>query len=544
MRVSKRRVGVLVAATLIAGLGGAAAGWALGRNIVLRVAEGRLENAASNNLAEANSHAADARKALADMNASRYPYCSDQELTYFRLILDQSRYPRVGGRITNGRIGCSTTLGQQGLPQQQFMPRYSRPGGWRAYWNPAPLRMGHEPKLVLQQGTAFVVLPTQMKDENLLAGAHLRLTLLDPGGHALNPTAPADAAIETSGGSWRGGGMLYSTRCSARFLQCVTAEVSIGKALPLGRSLFITSSALLGLCGGLLGFFVAFNCCRGGTCESELRKAIRRDVLCMVYQPIVNLTDGRIVAAEALARWTDRNGVAIPPDVFVPIAEKEGFVGEMTRLALRHIVREMGSLLRANPGFSVSLNVSASDLADAEFVPMVETTLAQAGILPESLMLEITESSTADHARTVESIHRLRACGHQIYIDDFGTGYSSLAYLRDLAIDGIKIDKVFTKSVGTGSLAVNLLPQILAIAKVLSLKVVVEGIETEEQEEYFTTHDQRMRAQGWLYGKPVPSGELIRMLASQRQGRQSVDAISPIPARHAGQGRRRIPEPS
>ncbi|MGC9199033.1 MAG: EAL domain-containing protein [Acidobacteriaceae bacterium] len=514
----------------------------MGRAIVLRVAAQRLVTVATANLAEADILQINALAALANMNASPYPFCSHSELRYFRLILDQQRYPRVGGRIRHGRIVCSTRLGRHNLPRQQLTPRYSIPDGLQVYWNPTPLRLGNQPSLVLRQGASFVVLPATLLNHSLPANTRLGLTLLDPAGQPLNLEPQMPKAIATTGGSWREGGQIYGTRCSARFPQCVTAKVSARDALQMGRSLLITSSALLGLSGALLGFFIAFTCCRQGTCEYDLRKAIRRDSLFLVYQPIVSLEDGRIVAAEALTRWTDRNGVAIPPDVFVPLAEKEGFVGEVTRLALRHIVREMGSLLRSSPGFSVSLNVSAADLADAEFVPMLETTLAHAGILPQSLMLEITETSTADHARTVASIHRLRACGHQVYIDDFGTGYSSLAYLRDLSIDGIKIDRIFTQAVGTGSLAVNLLPQILAIAECLALKVVVEGIETEEQEQYFAAHSRTIRAQGWLYGKPVSSAELLVRLASQQQARQRVDTGIPAPALHAGQAKPLISE--
>ncbi len=522
MQGARRRVGVVLAAALAAGSAGMGSGYLLARRMVIRIAEGRLAGIAASNLAEADSQAQDARLALAAMNASTYPYCSHAEITRFRLILAAWRYPREGGRITDGRVDCSTILGRHGMPEQRLLPRYSAPDGLVAYWNPAPLRLGGQNILVLQQGRSFVVLPARVQSGNLPASAHLRLTLLDPAGQPVNPVRRSDRVLDTRSGSWLKDGKLYGTRCSTGFPQCVTAELSARSAFQMGRPVFVACSTLMGLCGGLLGFFVALLGFRGGTREFYLRRAIRRDLLFLVYQPIVSLADGRIVAAEALARWTDRSGRRVAPDLFVPLAEREGFVGEITRLALRHVVRDLGSLLRADPNFSVSLNVTAADLADAEFAPMLETTLAQAGIPAASLMLEITETSTADHARTVESVHRLRACGHPVFIDDFGTGYSSLAYLRDLSVDGIKIDKIFTQAVGTGSLTVNLLPQILAITDVLGLKVVVEGIETEEQAQYFTFRDKRMRAQGWLYGRPAPVEEFLRMLAdSKAKGRRT-----------------------
>jgi sensor c-di-GMP phosphodiesterase-like protein len=522
MQEARRRVGAVLTVTLIATLAGGGAGYLLARRMVIHIAEGRLAVIAASNLTEADRQAQNARQALAAMNASPDPYCSDAEITRFRRILAAWGYPREGGRITDGRVDCSTILGRRGLPGLRLQPRYSAPGGLVAYWNPAPLRLDNQSILVLQQGRSFVVAPARIESQTLPASARLRLTLLDPAGQPVNPLRQSDRLLATRSGSGLKAGKLYGTRCSVQLLECVTAELSARSAFEMGRSVFIVCSALMALSGGLLGFFVALLGFRGGTREFYLRRAIRRDLLFLAYQPIVSLADGSIVAAEALARWTDRSGRRVPPDLFVPLAEKEGFVGEITRLALRHVVRDLGSLLRADPNFTVSLNVTAADLADAAFVPMLETTLARAGIPAASVMLEITETSIADHARTVESVHRLRACGHQVFIDDFGTGYSSLAYLRDLSVDGIKIDKIFTQAVGTGSLTVNLLPQILAITDVLGLKVVVEGIETEEQAQYFSFRDKRMRAQGWLYGKPAPLEEFLGMLAkSKASGRRA-----------------------
>jgi sensor c-di-GMP phosphodiesterase-like protein len=278
--------------------------------------------------------------------------------------------------------------------------------------------------------------------------------------------------------------------------------------------------ALMGLAGGVLGFFVTLAYCRNRTREQELNRAVRRDELCLAYQPVVDLASGRVVGAEALARWTDEDGLSVGPDVFVALAEKEGFAGKITRLVLRHVLRDLSSLLRADPSFQVSVNVTAWDLAETGFVSMVQAMLAQAGVRPESVTIEITETSTARNERAIETIRQLRAAGHQVHIDDFGTGYSSLAYLQDLSVDAIKIDKVFTQAIGTGSVTVSILPQILAMVDALNLEIVVEGIESEEQAQYFAAadnRDKRIRGQGWLYGKPTPVGEFLKMLAADRE---------------------------
>jgi sensor c-di-GMP phosphodiesterase-like protein len=152
--------------------------------------------------------------------------------------------------------------------------------------------------------------------------------------------------------------------------------------------------------------------------------------------------------------------------------------------------------------------------------------LAQAAVPSESVTIKIMENSTARHDNAIETIRRLRASGHRVHIDDFWTGYSSLAYLQDLSVDAIKIDKVFTQAIGTGSVAVSIVPQIFAMAEVLELEIIVEGIETEEQAQYFASTGRRIRAQGWLFGRPMPAGRFLEMLAEDWEGNPIVCPLS------------------
>jgi sensor c-di-GMP phosphodiesterase-like protein len=129
----------------------------------------------------------------------------------------------------------------------------------------------------------------------------------------------------------------------------------------------------------------------------------------------------------------------------------------------------------------------------------------------------------------------LREKGHYVHIDDFGTGYSSLAYLHDLSVDAIKIDKAFTKAIGTDAVTVTILPQILTMADTLGLRVVVEGIETPQQAKYFANADQSIYAQGWLFGRPVPPEAFHRLLEGKEAKPELVGSIesrvvSPVPA--------------
>jgi len=131
---------------------------------------------------------------------------------------------------------------------------------------------------------------------------------------------------------------------------------------------------------------------------------------------------------------------------------------------------------------------------------------------PSNVGLELTERSTADHKTAVHALAQFKNTGHVMYIDDFGTGYSSLAYLHELHVDAIKMDRAFTRTVGTGAVTASVVPQILEMAAQLDLLVVVEGIETREQAEYFRAAGRGILGQGWLFGMPVPASQFRKLL--------------------------------
>jgi sensor c-di-GMP phosphodiesterase-like protein len=256
---------------------------------------------------------------------------------------------------------------------------------------------------------------------------------------------------------------------------------------------------------------------RSRNLEQQLRRAIAHDDLQVAYQPIVSLASGRIVGAEALARWTNEEGSPVGPDVFIKLAEENGFVGSITKLVVGRALNAFANTLRNHPGFRLSVNVAAADLADPSFLPMLDASLDRAKVASKSLVIEITESSTANREVAMETIRTLRRRGHSIHIDDFGTGYSSLSYLLYLSVDTIKIDRAFTQVIGTDSVTVAILPQILAMAASLQLEVVVEGVETHQQADYFCNAKLPVYGQGWLYGRPVSADEFHGMLAREAE---------------------------
>ena len=160
---------------------------------------------------------------------------------------------------------------------------------------------------------------------------------------------------------------------------------------------------------------------------------------------------------------------------------------------------------------------------------MLENELQRNGVRPEGFSIEITESSTARRGVAIETIQRLRQRGHSVHIDDFGTGYSSLSYLHELSVDAIKIDRSFTQSIGTESVTLFILPQILAMAEALQLLVIVEGIETAQQADYFLADARaKILGQGWLFGRPVPVETILgKLTEGERLACQYRSGINP-----------------
>jgi sensor c-di-GMP phosphodiesterase-like protein len=212
------------------------------------------------------------------------------------------------------------------------------------------------------------------------------------------------------------------------------------------------SAAVGGLTWLLFGMMLSNMRARRNDLPSQLSRALDSDKLQVVYQPIVNLATQMTVGAEALARWTNAAGEVIDPDVFVKIAEEKGFVSKITRSVLQHILHDFATTMRNRPGFRISMNVAGADLSDPTFLPMLDESLRRANVKPESIVIEITERSAADGEIAMETIRNLRRMGHSIHIDDFGTGHSNLDKLLYLFADTIKIDKAFTRVIGTDSL--------------------------------------------------------------------------------------------
>ena len=247
--------------------------------------------------------------------------------------------------------------------------------------------------------------------------------------------------------------------------------------------------------------------------ESAIRQALEREEFVLHYQPKLDLKSGRIVGAEALIRWFQPRSGWVSPADFIPVAEDSGLIVRLTQWVLRQAC-EQAQAWRAMglTPLCISVNISAIDFRQRDFVDNLATLLKQTGLPPTQLELEITESVLMQNVdETVDILNRIKAMGVRLALDDFGTGYSSLSYLRRFPIDVLKIDQSFVHGLKVNSQDEQLISAIIGMGKSLDLNIVAEGVETVEQLKFLQTQLCE-EGQGYLFSKAVPSKDFARLL--------------------------------
>ncbi|MGE5775853.1 MAG: putative bifunctional diguanylate cyclase/phosphodiesterase, partial [Chloroflexota bacterium] len=249
--------------------------------------------------------------------------------------------------------------------------------------------------------------------------------------------------------------------------------------------------------------------------ETDLRKALERKEFIVHYQPIVDLETRRTVGFEALVRWQHPIRGLVMPSEFIPTAEETGLIvpiGHWVLVEACRQIREWQVLFSAEPPLTISVNLSVRQCSQTDLVQKVAEALQNTGLAANNLKLELTESMIVeDAASTSTMLSELRALGVQVQIDDFGTGYSSLGYLQRLPIDTLKIDRTFVSRIGNNGSGSEIVQTILALAHDLGMKVVAEGIETDEQLSKLKSMECEY-GQGYLFTKPVDSQAVEALL--------------------------------
>jgi diguanylate cyclase (GGDEF)-like protein/PAS domain S-box-containing protein len=255
--------------------------------------------------------------------------------------------------------------------------------------------------------------------------------------------------------------------------------------------------------------------------ENDLRRALARDELCVVYQPIVSLRDSAIVAVEALLRWEHPTRGLLPPADFIAVAEESGLIEPIGRFVLDTACSQAARWHALRPDarpLGISVNLSVRQLTQRDFQLAVAAALGNSGIEPASLCLEITESVLLEEPHGVaNTIRRLSRLGVRFALDDFGTGYSSLAYLSGLPIDGLKVDQSFVRALGTDERSTAITTAIVRMAQALSLEVTAEGIETAHQLRALGALRCEL-GQGYLFHRPLSAAAVGKLLVAEDDG--------------------------
>jgi diguanylate cyclase (GGDEF)-like protein/PAS domain S-box-containing protein len=250
---------------------------------------------------------------------------------------------------------------------------------------------------------------------------------------------------------------------------------------------------------------------------ADLRHAVARHELVLAYQPVVEIATGRLRSVEALVRWRHPQRGLVPPMDFVPLAEESGLILEIGTWVLRTACEQAADwrrMLAPGARFGVAVNISGQQLKAPGFVQTVRETMSNAGVRPEDLVLEMTESTLMEESEaSLYTLRGLRSLGVKLAIDDFGTGYSSLSYLRQFPVDILKIDKAFVEGIDRGPEESAVARAVLRLGQTMHLTTVAEGIETESQRRTLVELSCPL-GQGYLFSRPVSRDAITDLLLS------------------------------
>lgn len=257
--------------------------------------------------------------------------------------------------------------------------------------------------------------------------------------------------------------------------------------------------------------------------EQDIIRGLKQGQFHMLYQPIVDLSDGGIRGFEALMRWRHPKRGFVPPDQFIHVAEDVGLIGQLTEFALLEATEALARLSELGEGtLFASINVSGQDVDRAGFVDFLEHALDRNDLLPDQVKLEVTETALVpDSEQAAQNLEQLRRLGCGISIDDFGTGYSNLGYLKALPLTALKIDRSFAGDAVSNTVSRSIVRMLVGLGHDLGVDVIAEGLETEEDVDMLRACGCQL-AQGYVFHRPMPFAQLKALLVGDSNGAKIV----------------------
>ncbi len=251
--------------------------------------------------------------------------------------------------------------------------------------------------------------------------------------------------------------------------------------------------------------------------ENKIREALKKEEFIVYYQPQIDGQTDQMIGMEALIRWDDKKLGIISPANFIPLAEDTGLIIDLDLWTMKKAMKQMVQWYseNLNPGV-LSLNLSIKQLRQENFIELLKRSLKETGCNPKWIELEVTEGQIMiDPSKSISILHQIRDMGIELAIDDFGTGYSSLSYLKKLPVDKLKIDQSFVKYLPDSIADVAIAKSVISLSQNLNIKVIAEGVETEQQRDFLVRNGCR-NIQGYFYSKPMPAQDMDKYLKKSK----------------------------
>ncbi|MDR3417439.1 MAG: EAL domain-containing protein [Nevskia sp.] len=478
--------------------------------------DGQLNRYASTVVDRSDEIFGSAESTLAALSKQLEPHCGDATVQALRRTVYESLYFQEATLSANGSVLCSSqrvydTPQPIDYAENRVVPErgiHISPPVALARENTVSIiihyRAGDTAMLGLQLNPVLLGDPVRKyaaEDEVTLLVQRNDGAILSQFG--FSPTMPADEL--------KGNRVL---RQSSRYPIRVVAVGSPTWLLHSWRQNALIFSSLGLLTSALLFVLLLYLARHQFSPGASLHDALVDGQFHVYYQPVLDTESGLCVGAEALLRWQHPQLGLVMPGMFIPAAEESGFIVELTKWLMGRVVTDVAALLKENPRFYVSLNVSPQHFDDPKLLADVKAIFGER-VAPNQIVFEVTENQLMNEDKAQEMMKNVRAMGTLLAIDDFGSGYSSLKYLSSFPFDYLKIDKTFVDAIGTESVTAGLVDTIVQMAGQLKLKTVAEGVESPVQ----LTHLRRLKVncvQGWLFSKALPTDQFLAYVAANK----------------------------
>lgn len=492
----------------------------LARNLASDAEQGRVLAYARDIVRRSDDTALQIRDGAAMLLQADFDPCSQADISLMREIDLSSSYIQAIGRVVGSQLVCSS-LGNSDLIPLGPIDYVGAAGAAVRSNVELPLAKGKNFAVIEWQGFAAVVhqaLPIDLdvdSDTSLALFHPDSLTLLAQQGE-IKPEW-LDALHGNRAVSFTDSTHVVAVLRSDRFATAAVAAVPTAY-LTARVNEFSMRFVPIGLLGGIgLALVVMYLARLQLSMRSVLRTALKRGEFFVEYQPMVDLRSRQWVGAEALIRWRRPTGELVRPDLFIPVAEDTDIITQITERVVQLVAADAPQILRKNADFHIGINLTAKDLQASHTAELLDWLTQHTGARSSNFLVEATERGfVADANAAREVLGSIRSRGIAVAIDDFGTGYSSLSYLEKFQLDFLKIDKSFVDTIGTDGATSQVVLHIIEMAHSLKLELIAEGVETEAQAQFLEKRGVRY-AQGWLFGKPMPSADLTARIPATIQ---------------------------